>query len=169
MFFPTTSCDGTMQIETSRSFPSEARAHGPLLRTVLAAQGQDERASSYPWLRELADALVNHSRGLDHPLLWPIGDAAERLTGAAVLLGEGDVRARGWTDVLSGEAVLLIGSTFVTPMPIREAAERAQTLGAGEVHACVVEAVDWSLAALRGCVATCVELGGCARPSLAAA
>jgi hypothetical protein len=125
------------------SFPRGAeRAIGPLLEGLVEAQRRSERALQYPELRGLAAALARHSRQLGSPVVWPVGDAAERLAGAAVLLSEGDMRVRGWTDVLSDERVLLVTVAAVSPIELTSAAQHAREMGAAEVHACGVEVAD---------------------------
>jgi hypothetical protein len=67
-----------------------------------------------------------------------VGEAADRLTGAATLLGGGEVRTRGWTDELDGERVLLIAVAHVTMLALQQAGCHARALGAVEVHGCRV-------------------------------
>jgi hypothetical protein len=112
---------------------------GPLLREVISAQRADEQALDYPRLRGYAAALARRCRELENPLVWPVGDAAERLAGAAILLSEGSVRVRGWSDVPRGERVLVLTVAAVTPVSLMEAARHARALGAAEIHACGVE------------------------------
>jgi hypothetical protein len=115
---------------------------GPLLREVINAQRVDESVvGSCTSLSGFADALARRCRDLASPLVWPIGDAAERLAGAAIIVSGGGVRVRGWTDEIPGERVLLLAVAAVTPISILRAGARARALGAAEVHVCGVELV----------------------------
>lgn len=111
---------------------------GPLLRELLLAQREDEDAVSYSRLEGYSAALVALSRKMGDPVVWPVGDSAQRLLGAALLTSQGRVRAYSWNTDVSGEAVLLVTITAVTPLPLLMAAEHARELGASEVHACGV-------------------------------
>ena len=76
---------------------------GPGLAEVLATQSFDEQAVGYPQLERYAHALAKLCRELSYPLVWPVGPAAERLAGAAVIVSRGRIRPRGWTVSLRGE------------------------------------------------------------------
>jgi hypothetical protein len=67
---------------------------------------------------------------------WP--SALSATTGAATLLGVGEVRPRGWTDELDGERVLLVAVADVTMLALQQAGRHARDLGAVEVHGCRV-------------------------------
>jgi hypothetical protein len=84
------------------------------------------------------------------PLVWPVGEAAERLAGAAVLASEGDTRVRGWTDDVRGERVLLATVAAVSPLGLIAAAEHARAMGAAEVHACGIEVAGLDAPELAG-------------------
>jgi hypothetical protein len=118
---------------------SETLATGPLLRDLIRAQQADEHLLSYPELARLGVALEKRCRNLSSPLVWPVGDAAERLAGAAVLASEGRVRVRGWTEDVGGERVLLLATAAVSPLSLVQSAGYARALGAAEVHACGIE------------------------------
>jgi hypothetical protein len=109
---------------------------GPGLGEIIAAQRDDDAAVRYPQLAEHARALAELSRDLDDPLVWPIGIAAERLAGAAVVLSAGEVRTRGWNTDVTAQRVLLLAVTAVTSMSLVEAARHARELGAEEIYAC---------------------------------
>lgn len=112
---------------------------GPVLSEVLAAQRRDEEVVSYPSLMVYGHAIVRLSQDLGNPLLWPVGAPAERLVGAAVLLGGGTVRTQGWNSDCKGERVLLVVVSALTPLPLFSATEQAQRRGASEVVACGVD------------------------------
>jgi hypothetical protein len=125
----------------SQTFLSLARpdaAAGPLLRELLAVQDADDEAVAYPQLQAYASALMRRAEDLDSPLIWPVGQRAERLAGAAVLLSHGRVRVRGWNDDVNGDHVLLVAVAQATPLGLVAAAEHAYAAGASEVHACGV-------------------------------
>jgi hypothetical protein len=112
---------------------------GPLLGRLVRAHKQADAATAYPSLAALAEALADRCEELDSPLIWPIGAAAERVAGAAILSSEGDVRVRGWVDSLAGEKVLLVAVAHVSPLEMVAAARHARAMGADQVHACGVD------------------------------
>lgn len=112
---------------------------GPLLANLVAVHRTAERVTSYPELSSYASSLVALCEDMGSPVVWPVGDAAERLAGAAVLVSEGEVRVRGWADDVRGERVLLATVAAVTPLGLVEAAKQARAMGASEVHAVGVE------------------------------
>jgi hypothetical protein len=141
---------------------------GPLLREVIQAQQTDHEAVSYPQLRGYAAALQQRCRELDDVLVWPVGDAAERLTGAAVLFSKGGVRVRGWSEPVSGERVLLVAVAAATPLALVDAAIRARALGATEVHACGIAVTGAATEQPEGAFASYTDLSGSiARTSVA--
>jgi len=111
---------------------------GPLLAALIDAQREDEAALSYPRITSLASALAEHCDDLGQPVVLPMGEAADRLLGATVVISEGEVRPRGWTGDLAGERVLLLCVSAVSPSSLVEAASHARAMGAIEVHACGV-------------------------------
>jgi hypothetical protein len=117
----------------------EASGAGPALRTLIETQRANEEATAFPRIAALARALGELSEALGAPLVWPVGEAADRLAGAAVLASAGEMRVRGWTDDIRGERVLLATVAAVTPLGLVEAAKHARALGASEVHACGLE------------------------------
>jgi len=112
---------------------------GPLLDGVLRAQRADEQATAFPLICTYAERVVAASRAFAETLIWPVGDAAERLVGAAVLIGQGSVHARGWSTPMAGRNVLLVAATSTSPLEIITAASRARALGARSVHACGID------------------------------
>lgn len=114
----------------------ELSCAGPLLSNLIRAHEQAEAATAYPGLSTLADALVERCEELDSPLVWPVGGAAERIAGAAVLSSQGEVRVRGWVDGVAGETVLLVAVAHVSPLEMVAAARNASAMGADQVHAC---------------------------------
>jgi hypothetical protein len=115
--------------------PDETNA-GPALRHLIEIQRANEDATTFPRIAALAAALIDLSDDLGAPLVWPVGEAAQRLAGASVLKSEGEIRVRGWTDDIRGERVLLMTVAAVSPLELVEAAKHARALGASEVHAC---------------------------------
>ncbi len=112
---------------------------GPLLRGVLSAQRRNEDATSFPLIGEYAQRVVAICRECKDPLLWPVGSAAERLVGAAVMVSEGSIRVRGWSTDIPNEVVLLVGTSATTPLELLAAAAHARSLGATSVHACAID------------------------------
>jgi hypothetical protein len=125
-----------MSFSIDPQYSVEPGSAGLLLRELLEAQRLAERATAYPLLRDCAARLVGRCRDLGWPLVWPVDEAADRLTGAATLLGEGKLRARGWGGNHAGDRVLLVAVAAVTPLPLIQAADHARALGVAEVHAC---------------------------------
>jgi len=111
---------------------------GPALDRVIVAQREDDAAVSYPRLQTYSHMLTEVCERLEGPMVWPVGSSAERLAGAAVVLSGGRVKTRGWNTDLTGQRVLLLTVTAVTPLGLLEAAEHARALGATEVYACGV-------------------------------
>jgi hypothetical protein len=111
---------------------------GPVLAEVLHAQREDDEAVSHPRLERLAEALIELCRQLDNPVVWPVGRAAERLTGSAIALAVGQLRVRGADTDLTDQPVLLVTVTAVTPIPLLDAAEQAHRLGVGKIYGCGV-------------------------------
>lgn len=109
-----------------------------LLDALLATQRADEALSNHDRLISHADALIALSATLDHPVVWGVGVAAERLIGAAIVRSAGGVRAHKWCSDVEGERVLLVTGHAVTPLALVDAAHHAKRLGATEVHACGV-------------------------------
>jgi hypothetical protein len=111
---------------------------GPLLSDVLAAQRADEKAVSHPQIAAISDGLWALTHRLDDPIVWPVGAAAERIAGAAILQSRGAIRVRGWADQVLGEHVLLLTVAAVSTVSLEIAAEQARSLGAARVDACGV-------------------------------
>jgi hypothetical protein len=111
---------------------------GPLLVDLVAAHKRNEEALRFPLVESLCRALVNRSLELGSPLIWPIGEAANRLAGSAVVVAQGGLRVRGWTDEIRGERVLLLAVVETTLVALVETAAHARVLGAREVHAAFV-------------------------------
>lgn len=95
--------------------------------------------TAHPDLTDYARALADRCAALDEPLVWPVGAAAERIAGAAVLASDGAVRLRGWSDMPRGERVLVFAVAHVSPLEMVQAATHARAGGAREVHACGAE------------------------------
>jgi hypothetical protein len=108
---------------------------GPALGELLRSQQEEEDALAYPRLKGYAAALGELSRRLGLPMVWPVGVAAERLAGAAVIESAGGIRIRGWNDDLCGDRVLLLGGVAVSPLGLYAAAEQAKCFGVREVMA----------------------------------
>lgn len=111
---------------------------GPLLRELVEAHEMDDAATSFPNIEVLADALGQLSERLGSPILWPVGNAAERLVGATILRGRGSVRVRGSATDLNDERVLLVTVSAVTALELTATADYARRFGASDVQACAV-------------------------------
>lgn len=114
-------------------------SRGPLLANLARAHQQAEAITAYRELIGHASALAARCEDLGQPLVWPVGEAAQRVAGAAVLASEGDVRLRGWTSPTRDERILIVGVAAVSPIQLVQAAEHARAMGAAEVHACAIE------------------------------
>jgi hypothetical protein len=109
----------------------------------LNAQREAERiVGDYETLRRAAAALVEHSRDLGSPIVWPVGEAADRLAGAASLLAAGQLRTRAWTDDLLSAEVVVLAVADVTTFALAQAARHARALGAAQVYGCWVGFAD---------------------------
>lgn len=121
----------------------DVAAVGPLLKQVLGAQRAAERiVGDRVALRRGAELIMERWHDLGAPILWPVGEAAERLAGAVVLAGASEIRLRGWTDDVRGQPVLLFAVADVATLALQNAARHARHLGATEVHACAVDLAD---------------------------
>ena len=127
-----------MRERKHNEFSLSVEASGPLLERVLEAQRADEAMVTYPRLAFIADAVISCSAELGDPLVWPVGEPAERLAGAAVVRSRGKLRVRGWNSSIVDERVLLLTGVLVTPLPLVMAAQHAEMLGARVIHACGV-------------------------------
>jgi hypothetical protein len=112
--------------------------HGPLLLGLLEAQKESDAATAYPTIRRWADALVKLSAALEHPVLLPVTAAAERLVGAAVVVGRGRLRVCTLSDTLEDERILLVDVAAVSGVHMLQSAEHARRLGAAEILGCAV-------------------------------
>jgi hypothetical protein len=112
-------------------------AGGPLLEELLEAQRLDAAAVSYPAIETVAGALASHAQGLE-AVVWPVGDAAERVAGVVTALTEGEVEVATWNSRLDGERVLLFAVSGATPLSLVAASAQVRSMGAIEVHACGV-------------------------------
>jgi hypothetical protein len=106
---------------------------------MLQAQRANEAALSYPRIAELGSAVADLCERLGSPLVWSVGDAAERLLGAATVVSGGGVRPRLWTTAVTGERVLLLCVSAVGASSLIMAAGHARAMGAVEVHASGVD------------------------------
>lgn len=109
---------------------------GDGLAALLAAQEAEAEAVRFPALEEHASALIALDRELGDPVVWPVGAAAERITGAATLMSEGRIRVREWNSEVRGERVLVFAVTALTPVSLFAAAQQALNMGADTVHGC---------------------------------
>jgi len=115
-------------------------AVGPGLSQLLSAQRREDALIASPQLELYAQALVDTCRRIGgQPVVWPTSRASERLAGAASLLGGRAFRVRGSCGDVSGERVVVVAVTALTPLPLLTAAHHASALGAREVFAAGVE------------------------------
>ncbi len=113
---------------------------GPLLAGLVEAQRRDSDAVEYPAIQHVAETLIDHAQALQ-AVVWPVGEAAERVSGAAMLLAEGDLTVGAWNSRLDGERVVLFAVAGTTPLSLAAAATQVRSMGAAEVHACGVDVV----------------------------
>ena len=111
---------------------------GPLLAQLLEAQRRDEEAVGYQMIERIAEAVIERAHDL-RAVVWPVGPAAERVAGAAVLLAAGDLTVGMWNSRLDDERVLLFAVSGTTPLSLTVAAAQVRSMGAAEVHACGVD------------------------------
>jgi hypothetical protein len=93
-------------------------------------------AVDFPALQSNSLGLIELSRSLGNPIVWPVGAAAERIVGAAMLKSTGDLRARAWNREVRGERVLVFATVALTPLTLVAAARQALCMGAIAVEAC---------------------------------
>lgn len=130
----------------------------PLLGALVEAHRVAESITSFPELPAYACALTARCQELDRPLVWPVGDAAQRLAGAAVLSSEGEVQLRGWANPIAGERILLVAVAAVSPLELVQTAGHARAMGAAEVHACGVAVAGLDAPEVSSIFDSCDEL-----------
>lgn len=109
---------------------------GPGLAAVLLVQREEAEAATYPAIERNASSIVSLCNQLDSPVIWPVGDSAERIVGVATLISEGQIRTRQADRELHGEQVLIFSVAALSPLSIFQSAEHALRQGASAVHAC---------------------------------
>lgn len=114
-------------------------ADDSILPTILRAQERTAEQLSASHMREAAERLVALARSLGYPLLMPVSRDAERLVGAALLIGGDEVTAATGGTYLAGARVLLIDAVVVQMGAIEDAAFMAQRAGAEVVGAAVLD------------------------------
>jgi hypothetical protein len=120
--------------------PQAGTADGEtLLPLVLKAQQRSAEQLDSAHLREAADRLVELAKSLDFPLLLPVSRDAERLVGAAMLVGGSRINASAGGTYLAGMRVLLVDSVVVQVAGIASAAYIAKHAGAEVVGAVVLD------------------------------
>jgi hypothetical protein len=110
-----------------------------ILPMVIKAQEQNADRLSGLNLRDAAERLVSLARSLDYPLLLPVSRDAERLVGAALLLGGMQVEAITTSTFLAGKRVLLVDAVVVHMSAVESAALIAERAGAVVVGAAVLD------------------------------
>jgi hypothetical protein len=130
--------------------------YGPLLVELVTNQIRAEEAVANSSLRDYARAVIRVSD--EDPLIWPIGNEAQRLVGAAQVVSDAELRVAGETHRLEGEKILLVVAFAVSPLPLWAAAEHATLLGAREVHACGIHVAGLPDADTTSLVATYRQL-----------
>lgn len=110
---------------------------GPLLAELQDARRVELVAMAPGSLEALASALVRAANaGERQPVIWPIGAAAERIAGAAMLIGAGSLEVWSGHERLDGREVLLVGVAHVASSAFCLAASHAGALGAAGISAC---------------------------------
>jgi hypothetical protein len=113
---------------------------GPALQRLLDVQEAEDEAVSWRLLGGHAAALVavcSRLAGPDGwPVVWPVGRGAERLVGAATVVGGPHLRPLSWAGRLDGQRVLLVVVNSLSALPLAQAATHARALGVTEVLAC---------------------------------
>lgn len=161
--------------ESQRKYPmlsqlTKSEDAGPLLAELLKSQrASEDLFGSFNLLSQAVEALVLRVGALDCPLVWPVGDSSERLSGAAVFASQGAIRLRGWSETMEGEPVLLLVVNHSSDLSLSEAADHARNLGASEVHVCRVESAGRTFEAPHGMFDSYHSISIGQRPELALA
>lgn len=129
------------------SFPVPANDGDALLSLVLKAQQRSAEQLSAARLPEAAARLVELAESLDLPLLLPVSREAERLVGAALLIGAGRVDAADAATYLAGRKVLLVDAVVVQTSAVVNAAYFAERAGAEVVGTVVLDQVGGAVSA----------------------
>lgn len=112
---------------------------GGLLSRVLEAQQRTAEQLSATHLSEVADRLVDLTESMGFPLLLPVSREAERLVGAALLVGGGRITAADASTALAGKRVLLVDAVVVQMAAVATAAHFAKRAGAAVMGAAVLD------------------------------
>jgi hypothetical protein len=110
-----------------------------LLSRVLEAQQRAADQLSAAHLSGTAERLVDLAQSMNFPLLLPVSREAERLVGAALLVGGGQVSAADASTVLTGKRVLLVDTVVVRMAAVATAAYIAKQAGAAVMGAAVLD------------------------------
>lgn len=104
-----------------------------LLKAVLEAQQSSAKLLAGERIADSARLLVDFAAGCGSPVLSPTSPMAARLVGAALVLGQGAVRATDESTVPVGEHPLLVEAVAVGGAGLLSARERMLRLGATRV------------------------------------
>jgi len=104
-----------------------------LLKAVLEAQQSSAKLLAGERIADSARLLVDFAAGCGSPVLSPTSPMAARLVGAALVLGQGAVRATDESTVPVGEHLLLVEAVAVGGAGLLSARERMLRLGATSV------------------------------------
>jgi hypothetical protein len=116
-------------------------AEDPILPMILRAQQQNAEHLSAAHLHATAERLVALVRSLDYPLLMPVSRDAERLVGAALLLGGAQLEAATGATMLAGQRVLVVDAVVVQTGSLDEGAFIAQRAGAEVIGGAVLHRI----------------------------
>jgi hypothetical protein len=114
-------------------------ADGSLLPAILRAKEQSAHQLSGEQLSTAAERLAALAQSLGRPLLLPVSRNAERLVGAALLIGGSDLAAASGGTHLAGMRVLLVDAVVVQMGAIASTAFAATRAGARVIGAAVLD------------------------------
>lgn len=117
---------------------------GSLLESLLAAQASAAQLLTGSRMSSSAQRLVEFARQSGSPVLTPVSPMANRLVGAALLLGGSAIRASDEGSMPVGERVLLVEAVAADAAGLRSARDTMLILGAASVECVTLQLLGGS-------------------------
>jgi hypothetical protein len=114
--------------------PLSPGSWGSLLNGILEAQQSAAKLLAGPDIASSAEALAAFASRRGHPVLVPVSPMANRLVGAALVVGGRSLRASDEGSVPVGEHVLLVEAVAAGAAGLRSASDMLRSLGAASVE-----------------------------------
>jgi hypothetical protein len=98
----------------------------------------DRRAVGYAQLERAGLQVIRRAKKISGCLVWPVGEAAERVAAAVTLVSRGEIEVGAWNSPVEGRRVLVVVVAGVSALSLDGAAAQLRRRGALEVHGCGV-------------------------------